>query len=78
MAFNIQIYIYIYIYRSEGFPLTCIFSWAGWDWDLACSENSSVVAAAVAAVAVAAVARLTTLPRLPRLSSYFLDFPPIS
>ncbi len=63
------------IHRSEGFPLTCIFSWAGWDWDLACSNNSSVaVAVAAVAVAVAAVARLTTLPRLPRLSAdYYTD-----
>ena len=37
--------------RSEGFPLTCIFSWARWDWDLDCSENSSVAAVAAAAVA---------------------------
>ena len=68
---HIGVYIYIYINRSEGFPLTCIFSWAGWDWDLACSENSSVAAAV-------AVARLTTLPRLPRPSPDFLDFAPTS
>ena len=49
---------YFFISRSEGVPLTCIFSWARWDWYLACSENSSLaaVAAAVAAAIAAALA----------------------